>query len=209
MSTRNIDECVTELESYTRTKWLHAILVNLDVDHSIARYKKRSDALDALVGIAKTHPNLLSLAIDAFLFDDEDDAGAQHPQMALLPSAPNGSWEVFPADAIADLLFDTEQDIYADGVAASDSEEELDDSAKLAQALAAIKQMRGAQAKMQKDFDAERSSFEQRARATAAQLIRDANAGLAKVSVVTTRESARERHAVTSFSLSPSFAIVG
>ena len=140
MPTRNTDECITELESYTRTKWLHAILVNLDVDHTDARYKKRSNALDALVDIAKTHPNLLSLAIDAFLYDDEDDAGAQHPHnMALLPFAPDGSWNIFPADAIAHLLFDTDQDLYADGVAASDSEEELDDAAKLAQALAAIR----------------------------------------------------------------------
>ena len=112
MPTRTTHKSVTELESYTRTKRLHAILVNLDVDHTNARYKKRSDALDTLVGIAKTHPNLLSLAIDAFLFDDEDDVGAQHSQMALLSFAPKGNtWEVFPANAIANLLFDTKQDI--------------------------------------------------------------------------------------------------
>ena len=61
MPTRTTDACITKLRTYTRTKYMHVVFVNLGVDHSDDRWKKCADCLVELERIAVSHPNLLSL----------------------------------------------------------------------------------------------------------------------------------------------------
>ena len=105
-----------------------------------------------------------------------------------------------------DLLWSEEHGYYQ-GVAASDEEDLGDDSAKLAQALAAIKRLTREHSQLQKQVAEEKRQLPQRARAAAVQLLRDQNAGVAEVSVVSVRETAREKFLATSFKLQDNFSL--
>jgi len=141
MPARSQDEIVTVLAAYTRKVYLHGVLHNLQVDVDDDRYKSKPLCRSALATIAEHHPNMVSLAIDSYEFEDDDNEEAQHPQWELLPDEPEGgTYTVFPPAEFSDLGWSADNEKYFKGVEESD-DDESDDATKLAEALQAIKSM--------------------------------------------------------------------
>ena len=122
MPIRNIDACIEELRGLSHTKYLHVVLENLHVDHTDARWKTRPACVKGLEIIAATHLVFLSLALDCYLYDDEEDAAHEHPQATLLPDDTDDAPPVFDPTQCMDLLWSEDQN-YHQGVAESDEED--------------------------------------------------------------------------------------
>ena len=206
MPARNTETLCDELRAIRKRAWFHEIFQNLGLDATADRYsgggsKGSRSCRTELLRIAASHPVILSLALDAWEYEDEDEDGDDdHPQGDLLPD-PDTLFEEFPStEDLPDLVWSDARSVYATAGEALAPVPPEDVAAQLATALLAIADLQGKQADMERDMD-------KRARAQAVQLFKDSNAGTAEVTLVGGRQSRREVHAATAYELHPGFAV--
>jgi len=179
MPARDTETLCDELRAIRKRAWFHEIFQNLGLDATADRYsgggsKGSTACRTELLRVAESHPVLLSLTLDAWNYEaDDEDGEDQHPQGDLLPD-PDPLFEEFPsAEDLPDLVWSDSDGVYATaGEALRVAVPPGGEEAKLAAALLAIADLQGKYADLERDIDS-------RARAQAVQLFKDSNAGTA------------------------------